>query len=181
MRVGVQYHVRASPRSHRVCCPTSETAKHRQAVTTEHWWAYRRGLFHLQAAPVDVHVLERWRVYAAEHPEHLGLYALARIDKLCRPIRDAGYTAHQMLADPRPNTKSEDACGSGIMRTQINHRGLVRHLAIRQQEELPRALWVWCHLQKVLERRQDLGPTQVSLDLLNILRRLLQARLAIRP
>src|SRR3989442_9779390 len=86
-----------------------------------------------------------------------------------------------MLANPRPNTKSEDACGGGIMRTQINDRGLVRHLTIRQQEKLPRALRVWRHLQEVLERRQDLGPTQVSLDLLDVLRRLLQARLAIRP
>ena len=172
MRVGVQHHL--------VRGPTFDAAKHRQTVTTEHWRAHRRGLFHLQAAPVDVHVLKRWRVQAAEHPQHLGLHALARIDELCRSVRGACHTAHQMLADPGPNAKSEHACGGGIMRAQINDLGLVRYLAIRQYEELPRALRVWRHLQEVLERRQNLSTTQVRPDLLDILRRLLQARLAIR-
>src|SRR5688572_14583339 len=74
MRIGVQYH--------RIRCPAFETAKHRQTVTTKHRWAYCWGLFHLQAAPVDMYVLERWRVHAAKHPEHLGFYAFAGIDKL---------------------------------------------------------------------------------------------------
>ena len=73
MRVGVQYHVQASPRSHLIRCSTLETAKHCQTITTEYRWAYRRGLFHLQAAPVNVHVLERRLVHTAKHPEHFGL------------------------------------------------------------------------------------------------------------
>ena len=172
MRVGVQYHL--------VCCAAFEAAKHRQTVTAEHRWTYCRGLFHLQATPVDVHMLERWRVHAAKHPEHLGLYTLTRIDELCRPVRGACHPAYEMLADPGANTKSEHACGGGIMRAQVNDLGLVRHLAIGQHQELPRALRVGRHLQEVLQRRQDLGATQVSLDLLDVLRRLLQAGLAIR-
>src|SRR5207249_11383617 len=82
MRVGVQYHL--------VCGATFETAKHRQAVTTEHRWAYRWSLFHFQATPIDMHILERRRVHTAEHPEHLGFNAFARVDKFCRPMRGAG-------------------------------------------------------------------------------------------
>src|SRR5262245_11514335 len=138
MRVGVQY----DP----VCGPAFDTTKHCQTVTTEHWWAERRGLFHFQAAPIDVHVLECRCVHAAEHPEHLGLHAFARIDELCRPVRRPGHTAHQMLADPRTDAKSEHACGGGITGTQVNDLGLVRHLAIRQYEELTRTLRVRPHL-----------------------------------
>src|SRR5438132_8295951 len=146
MRVGVQYHVPASPRSYLIRCAAFKTAKHRQTITTGYRWAYRWGLFHLQAAPVDVDVLERWRMHTAEHPEYLGFYAFARIDKFCRPMRGAGHTAYEMLADPSPNTKSEYTCGSSITPAQINDIGLVPYLAIGQYEELSRALRVWCHL-----------------------------------
>src|SRR5712692_3150676 len=86
-----------------------------------------------------------------------------------------------MLTDPSPDTKSEHAGGGGITGAQVNDIGLVRYLTIRQYEELSRTLRVWGHLQEVLERRQDLGATQVSSDLLDVLRRLLQSCLAIRP
>src|SRR6266571_5087337 len=69
MRVGVQDHL--------IRCAAFETAKHRQTVTTEYRRTYGRGLFHLHAAPVDMHVLERWCVHTAKHPEHFGFYAFA--------------------------------------------------------------------------------------------------------
>jgi hypothetical protein len=85
-------------------------------------------------------------VYTAEHPEHLGFYAFARIDELCGPMRGTGHPAYEMLADPSPNTKSEHTCGSSITPAQINDIGLVPYLAIGQYEDLSRALRVWGHL-----------------------------------
>src|SRR5262245_43542087 len=84
-----------------------------------------------------------------------------------------------MLAHPGPNTKSKHAGGSSITRAQINDIGLVRHLAIGQYEKLSRPLRIWDHLEEVLEWRQDLRTAQISLDLLDVLCRRLQAGLAI--
>src|SRR5215467_11867743 len=86
-----------------------------------------------------------------------------------------------MLADSGSNTKSEHTCGSSITPTQVNDIRLVRYLAIGQYEALARALGIWCHLQEMLKRRQDLSATQVSLELLDVLCRLLQACLIIGP
>jgi hypothetical protein len=85
-------------------------------------------------------------VHTTEHPEHLGLQALARIDELCRPVCGACHTTHQMLADPSPDTKSEHAGSDRITRAQVNDLGLIRYLAVREYEELSRALRVWRHL-----------------------------------
>src|SRR5438105_15771539 len=128
-----------------------------------------------------MHMLERRCVHAVEHPQHFRFKAFARIDKLCRAVRGTRHTADEMLADPSPNTKSEHACRRGITRAQVNDIGFIPYLAIGQDEELPRPLRIWRHLEEMLERRQDLGATQVSLDLLDVLCRLLQAGLAIGP